>query len=114
MRILSSGNPHLIAFDEWTVRIGDGLTEKSLGTDLVEMPEEMCIEITESSKNNQKAEMESMKVLAEKVYPNIGKNHQKIGWMDGRAILAPTNKKVTDINNLISESFPGKPVVLTT
>ena len=113
MRILSSGNPHLIAFDEWTLKIGDGLTEKSAGTDFVEMPEEMCIEIKESSGGNVKAEMESMKALAEKVYPNIGKNHQKIGWMDGRAILAPTNKKVTDINNLISESFPGEPVVLT-
>ena len=49
MRILSSGKPHLIAFDEWTLRIGDGLTEKCVGTDLVEMPEEMCIEIKESS-----------------------------------------------------------------
>ena len=33
--------------------------------------------------------------------------------MDGRAILAPTNKQVDEINNLISESFPGKPFVLT-
>ena len=33
--------------------------------------------------------------------------------MDGRAILAPANKKVDSINNLISDSFPGQPVVLT-
>ena len=33
--------------------------------------------------------------------------------MDGRAILAPTNKQVDAINNLITDSFPGKPFVLT-
>ena len=54
-----------------------------------------------------------MKILANKVYPNITKNHLKTRWMDGRAILAPTNKKVDAINNLISETFPGIPTVLT-
>ena len=53
-----------------------------------------------------------MKTLADKVYPNIAKNHLKSTWMDGRAILAPTNKKVNAINNLISEAFPGLPTVL--
>ena len=33
--------------------------------------------------------------------------------MDGRAILAPTNKQVDTINNMISDSFPGVPIVLT-
>ena len=33
--------------------------------------------------------------------------------MDGRAILAPTNKQVNDINNMITDSFPGQPHVLT-
>ena len=33
--------------------------------------------------------------------------------MNGRAILAPTNKEVDEINNLISETFPGKPIILT-
>ena len=54
-----------------------------------------------------------MKILAEKVYPNLRQNHHKKDWMNGRAILAPTNKKVDSINNLISEYFPGPPVVLT-
>ena len=33
--------------------------------------------------------------------------------MDGGAILAPRNKQVDTINNLISDSFPGQAVVLT-
>ena len=54
-----------------------------------------------------------MKELAEHVFPNLKVNHQKQGWMDGRAILAPTNNKVDDINNLITDTFPGEPVILT-
>ena len=33
--------------------------------------------------------------------------------MDRRAILAPTNQQVSEINNLIADKFPGKPFVLT-
>jgi hypothetical protein len=33
--------------------------------------------------------------------------------MEGRAILAPTNKQVDQLNNLIADSFPGQPFVLT-
>ena len=54
-----------------------------------------------------------MQKLAEHVYPHLIRNHRKKGWMDGRAILAPTNKQVDEINNLITDSFPGIPCVLT-
>ena len=33
--------------------------------------------------------------------------------MDSRAILAPANKQVDQLNNLIADTFPGQPVVLT-
>ena len=33
--------------------------------------------------------------------------------MDGRAILAPTNKQVNEINNMITDSFPGQLHILT-
>ena len=33
--------------------------------------------------------------------------------MDRRAILAPTNQQVSEINNLIADKFRGKPFVLT-
>ena len=72
----------------------------------------MCIKIQENTLESPNAEIESMKILANRVYPNIAQNCLKSRWMDGRAILAPTNKKVNAINNLISESFPGMPTVL--
>ena len=54
-----------------------------------------------------------MKKLANHVYPDLDQNHLKPSWMNGRAILAPTNKQVDVINNLISDSFPGQSVILT-
>ena len=54
-----------------------------------------------------------MKDLADHVFPNLKVNHLKSGWMDGRAILAPTNLKVNALNDMITDSFPGVPVVLT-
>ena len=54
-----------------------------------------------------------MRFLKKCVYPGLRKNITSPGWIDGRAILAPTNKQVDAINNLISETFPGKPFVLT-
>ena len=35
------------------------------------------------------------------------------GWMDGRAMLASTNKQVDQLNNLITDKFPGQPIVLS-
>ena len=54
-----------------------------------------------------------MKELAEHVFPDLNKNFKNSGWMDGRAILAPTNKQVNDINNMITDFFPGQPHILT-
>ena len=54
-----------------------------------------------------------MRKLADHVYPEMEKHFKEQGWMNGRAILAPTNKQVDEINDLITDSFPGKPVVLT-
>jgi ATP-dependent DNA helicase PIF1 len=54
-----------------------------------------------------------MKNLAEFVYPNLKNNVAKKGWMKGRAILAPTNSQVNEINNLMSDMLPGAPVVLS-
>ena len=73
----------------------------------------MYMKIEVNSKENPTAEKKSMEKLAKHVYPELIRNYNKKGWMDGRAILAPTNKQVDEINNLISESFPGQPFVLT-
>ena len=113
MRILANGNPSLVAFDNWTLSVGDGTAENVGKTNVIQIPEDLCIRIEKKTKDKPNAETQSMKELANHVYPDLVKNHLQHNWMNGRAILAPTNKKVDSINNLISESFPGSPVVLT-
>ena len=113
MRIIASQDPKLEIFDSWTVTIGDGSVDTLEGTDLIQIPEDMFMEIKGSSQPALASQESSMKQLAQHVYPGLDKNCKKLGWMDGRAILAPTNKQVDDINNLITDSFPGMPLVLT-
>ena len=113
MRVKASGDPVLEEFDNWTLSIGNGDAATIDETDMIEIPDHMCFEIEEKSFKNPDSEKRAIQGLAEHVYPNLKQNLKKPGWMDGRAILAPTNKQVDAINNLITEAFPGSPSVLT-
>ena len=112
MRVKASGDQTLEMFDRWTLSIGDG-TLPTDDDELIEIPEEMCMEIVPRTLKNPNTETRAMQELADHVYPNLGNSYLKKGWMDGRAILAPTNKQVDEINNLIADFFPGHPHVLT-
>ena len=113
MRVKMSNDTEADLFDRFTLKVGNGEAEVVAGTDMVEIPEEMCIGIKPNSKTNPSSEKDVMKSLADHVYPNINENFEKIVWLDGRAILAPTNKQVDQLNNLITDMFPGKPAVLS-
>ena len=113
MRIRSSGNALLQEFDDWTLSIGNGNAEMIDGSDLIEIPEDMCMEISQKTFKDPDSESRAMQKLADHVYPSLSKNFMKPGWMDGRAILAPTNKQVDSINNLIADTFPGEPIIMT-
>ena len=113
MRVKTSQDSNLEAFDKWMVSIGDGEVPTNADSDMIEIPDEMCMEIVGKSLKDPDSEKRSMKKLAEHVYPNLNRNFGDPGWMDGKAILAPTNKQVNDINNMITDSFPGIPHVLT-
>ena len=80
---------------------------------MVKLPDDMCLKIHPNTAVDQEAEKKSMKAIIEFAYPNLLRNFSKKGWMEGRAILAPTNKQVDQINNLIADTFPGRPSVLT-
>ena len=113
MRVQMSQSPDAKEFDEFTLKLGNGDIDTEGNTDLIELPEEMCMEIEKKTTKNPNAVKESMQKLAHHVYPSLNTNYKRESWMNGRAILAPTNKEVDEINNLISESFPGNPIVLT-
>ena len=113
MRILLSNDSQLENFDSWSLSLGEGKVELIKGTEMIAIPDSMHMKIEQNCKEDPNAEKMSMQKLANHVYPDLRKNYHKKGWMDGRAILAPTNKQVDEINNLISDSFPGNPFVLT-
>ena len=113
MRVQLSKDPEAESFDHFALKLGNGEEKIVDETDYVEIPEEMCMEIKENSLNDLHAEKDSMSKLADHVYPGLERNFNKSGWMNGRAILAPTNKQVDEINDLITDSFPGTPAVLT-
>ena len=71
MRIKASGNPILETFDNWTLSIGNGEAEYIEGTDMIEIPEEMCLKIKEESPGNPNSEKEAMIALADYVYPKL-------------------------------------------
>ena len=112
MRIMASGDPSLQEFDDWMLSIGNGDAPTIIGSDLIEIPEEMCIEIVPKSIKSPNSEKEAMQCLADHVYPSLEENYSNHNWMEGRAILAPTNKQVDLINNLIADTFPGDPHIL--
>jgi ATP-dependent DNA helicase PIF1 len=108
MRVKASGNLKLEDFDRWTVSLGDG-TAKTVGEDgLVEIPLQMCVPIKAATEQDPEAETKSMQRFAELIYPNLQRSQTDPSVFVGRAILAPTNKRVDSINYEITKMMPGK------
>ena len=102
MRVHASGNKDLEAFDQWTVDIGNGKTEA------VKVPGNMVLtKITPNSKENSLSEGLAMEEFCRKIFPNLPDNMSDRNWINGRAILAPTNKEVAILNNTVCEMLPG-------
>ena len=113
MRVRASGDQELQRFDDWVLSLGDGTTPTVKDTDLVEIDDDMCLKIESNTKDEPEAESGSMKMFIEMVFPNIKDNMGDHKWLDGRAILAPTNKKVDELNDLVTDSIPGDPIQLS-
>ena len=45
--------------------------------------------------------------FCKQIFPNINENIIDKNWLDGRSILAATNREVATINDLISDMLPG-------
>ena len=96
MRLKLNQDPKLKDFDDWTLKIGDGClsTEHDGDEIIMRIPADMCIQLVKNSPEDPQSETKCMKKLADHVYPNLNDNYKTCGWMNGRAILAPTNKQV--------------------
>ena len=108
MRVRASGDPALEAFDKWTLSIGNGLNLNGG----VPIPEAMITEIKSNTKTEPKNEENSMKKFCQEVFPDIEANINTPGWLEGRTILAPTNKEVDVLNEVIQGWLPQEGIKL--
>ena len=109
MRVRASGDPVLESFDKWTLSIGNG----EVLNGAVPIPAEMITEILPNTKENAKNEELSMKNFCQEVFPDLDKNIHKKGWLEGRTILAPTNKEVDALNDVMQDWLPESGIKLS-
>ena len=104
MRVRAGGDPTLELFDAWTVKVGEGTSNDGEGT------------VKLSSDNisiiNSNLVEKSMKEFCTKVFPDFERNVLNTKWLEGRCILAPTNKDVDCVNDMMEKMVPGTSVKL--
>ena len=105
IRVRASGDPKLEAYDTWTVKVGDGTSNDING--LISIPEDMLYNIKPNTGTNQKEEENSMKEFCRMIFPDVSNNITNPGWLYGRSIIAPTNKEVDAINDIMEGWVPG-------
>ena len=111
MRIKAGGDPVLENFDKWLLSIGDGTANNEDGRIII--PEEMLTLIKANTKVDTTIEEGCMKQFCHKVFPNLENNLSDPSWLEERAILAPTNKQVDTINDMLESWVPGESIKLS-
>ena len=111
MRVKASGDPILEAFDKWTLGLGEGTVNDENGRVII--PEDMITIIKPNTIKDNKVEERCMEIFCRKVFPNLETNILDPKWLEGRAILAPTNKEVDTINDMMETWVPGESTKLS-
>ena len=106
MRVRASGDVRLEEFDKWLLSLGDGTAKVVDGEDSIELPDDWCTVI---DKDN---EEKSMAEFCSKIFPNLDRNIGDGKWLEGRAVLAPTNREVDKINQLLVDKMSGQVITL--
>lgn len=94
MRVFLHNDENAAEFSSLLLRIGDGLLPMDDNGNITLGPD-LCT-LHNSSEQ-----------LIASVFPNIRMNYKNQDWLCKRAILAPTNDVVTDLNNRILAQIPG-------
>lgn len=102
MRIHASGDRVLQEFDDWSLSIGNG-ERKS-----IRLPENyVTVRVKTNSLSDSNSEGKAMQDFCDQVFPDIGQNIDNPRWLEGRALLATTNKEVNMLNDTLQEKLPG-------
>ena len=99
MRVRQDGTEQLRLFAEWLLQLGNGAINPING-DYIELPAHMCLPA-------------QIDTLIQWVFPQLQLNYHHSDWISERAILAPTNTAVDDINSRVSNILPGEATLCT-
>ena len=106
MRVRASGDVRLEEFDKWLMSLGDGTAQVVDGEDSIELPEDLCTVIDKDD------EKKSMAEFCSEIFPSLDRNIGDETWLEGRAVLAPTNREVDKINQLMVDQMSGQIITL--
>ena len=77
-------------------------------TDSLTLPRNfIATEIQPNGPKNKAAEGQAMKEFCQKIFPDLNENIENSTFLDGRCILAATNKEVTMLNDVVIDLIPG-------
>lgn len=82
-------------YASWLLQLGDGLLPEHNGQ--VDLLPTLCLDSDVD-----------LSGLIQWTFPNLASNYDDLSWMTGRAILAPHNATVDEINNTVSNLIPGR------
>lgn len=89
VRVQLSGDPDGAEWAKVLLQIGEGKLTK---TGIVKVPEHSYVK--------------SEKQLIEEIFPSLSTNYKNEDWLASRAILAPKNDAVTNINDMLLRQIP--------
>ncbi|XP_021992293.1 uncharacterized protein LOC110889094 [Helianthus annuus] len=102
MRLTAGSGMHDVEqiqmFGQWLLDLGEGkLGGSNDGDAIIDIPDDLLIMDS----------VDPISSLIEFVYPSLIENYQSSGFYQERAILAPTNEVVDEINSQMLMMFPG-------
>ena len=98
MRVQLQNDRSAEIFSHQLLEIGNGKVPIDLASGRIALPHNFCNLVT------------SKKELVEKVFPDIQTNYKNHDWLSERAILAPKNKDVYKLNNIIQSNIQSEAV----
>jgi ATP-dependent DNA helicase PIF1 len=73
---------------------------------MIELPDSLSTMI------NKDDEKSSMDDFCSEIFPNLDRNVGDEAWLEGRAVLAPTNREVNKINDMMVDKMSGQVIIL--
>ena len=95
MRLHQNGeSPEAACYGAWLLDLGGGKLSRD-NDNMIELPHKLCLP-------------PSLSILIDWVFPDLAVNAAGSQWMSDRAILAPLNSAIEEINESVTALFPSE------